>query len=313
MIRIAYIGNFGPPHSTENHVRQAFSSIGVEVTKVQENDLNAWKDLVIRLKRFDFVLWTRTWDVDWAREYLALIQEARVPVIGFHLDRWWGLKREHQVNEQAFFQSDLVITADGGHPQEWLDAGINHHWLPPAVSEFECQPAPFTRRFASEIAFVGSWNGYHPEWGHRAELVDFLRRTYGERVAFWPEAGQPSVRGEDLRRLYASTRVVVGDSCLVGGATHYCSDRIPETIGRGGFLIHPFVRGVTDGTHYMQGEHLDVWDLGDWDSLQEQIDRGLSDPGHCQQIARQGREHVLKHHTYTVRARQVLELARGLQ
>ena len=86
--------------------------------------------------------------------------------------------------------------------------------------------------------------------GHRSRLVKWLRKNYDRQVKFWPEPNQHAVRGDDLTDLYASVKVVVGDSCLVpkpdgSPMTHYCSDRIPETLGRGGLLLHPVVEDVT--------------------------------------------------------------------
>ena len=49
--------------------------------------------------------------------------------------------------------------------------------------------------------------------------------------------------GVDINNLYASARVMVGDSCFAG-ADRYWSDRVPEVLGRGGFLIFPKTPGL---------------------------------------------------------------------
>ena len=313
-MRVAYLGNFRAPHSTENHLARAFRHHGHTVTQVQEDDLAAWRRLP---PDFDLLLWTRTawhWpDPAEARRVQAQtvqrFRDAGVPVVGYHLDRWWGLAREHEVYDEPFFRADLLVTADGGHDQQWCDAGVNHVWLPPAVSLAEAQPGTPRRNLMSDVAFVGSWQGhYHAEWPHRAELVAFLRDTYGPRVRFWPQPRQQALRGQALRDLYASVKVLVGDSCLVGGATRYISDRVPETIGRGGFLVHPAVEGVTDGTHYDDGQHLFTWPLGDWGALRDAVDEALADAPLRQLVARAGRRHVLAHHTYERRVEQLLAL-----
>jgi hypothetical protein len=254
-----YVGNFEPSHSTENEYRKAIAATpGNLVVPVQESERGAFDRLAerIRVGDVDIVLWTRTrWPkMDFAamRRMLATARECGVPTIGVHLDIWWGLPRSSEIGEHPFFEVDLLCTADGGHDEEWRRAGIEHVWMPPGVSAFECEPAESDPRFAADVAFVGSWNGYHPEAPHRAQLIDWLRRH-----SFGPEPGHHAVRGEDLRRLYATTKVNVGDSCFVGtGLTRYCSDRIPECLGRGGFLLHPRVPGVTDGTLFTEGEHL---------------------------------------------------------
>lgn len=317
-MEIAYIGNFRPPHSTENHVVQALGDLGHRVTLLQEDTPATWGE---GPSRYDFILWTRTgWNPQawgWSQErydderriFMARCSEAGTPVVGFHLDRWWGLTRQAQITDERdpFFEVDLLVTADGGHDATWDRYGINHAWLPPAVARRECVPGEWTSRFAADVAFVGSWQGYHPEDRHRFDLVDHLQRRGDCR--FWPEPGEQAIRGHDLRNLYATTLVNVGDSCLIGGITRYCSDRIPETLGRGGFLLHPFVEGITDGTVVEDGKHLICWERGDFDDLDRKIAEWTSDDSGRREIAERGRSHVLDHHTYDDRMRTVTAMA----
>lgn len=333
-LTIIQVGNFGPPHSTENHLRRALEGNGHTVIAMQENDPATFLDLSDRhtwpVQQPAFILWTRTgWD--WGQvfankgsgERLALglqramlqqASDAKVPVVGYHLDLWFGLNREHQLAE-PFFESDIVITADGGHQTEFADLNINHVWFPPGVSRAECESGIFRDKFYSPLAFVGSWQGhYHKEHQHRFELVQWLRRNFRDSCEFYPKVGEDAVRGADLRDLYASVEVVVGDSCLAGaGIRAYVSDRLPETTGRGAYLLHPNIEGVTDGTTWNNapmwtgGIHLDTWDAGDWDALGARVDWALTYPGERQAIARAGRELVIEHHTYERRTQQLVE------
>lgn len=312
-MRIAYVGNFEPAHSTENEVRKAAVANGHDVLVVQEQHAD-WARLpsVVADHSCDLLLWTRTADLDGDPADVKLaaldqLAEAGIPTVAFHLDRWWGLAREHQVAEEPFFRCSVVVTADGGHDDRWADVGVNHHWLPPGVSEFECVPGQARPEYTSDLAFVGSWQHYHREWRHRKALVTHLQRRWRRRVRFWPTPNHHAIRGEALRDLYASVNIAVGDSCLTGAATRYWSDRIPETIGRGGFLLHPHVAGLDD--HFAPGEHLACWTLGDFRELDQIIERYLDDPNERHRVTEAGRAHVLEHHTYTVRVRQILDLA----
>lgn len=319
-MKVTYIGNFGPEHSTESHVAQALRSLGHDLTTVQENEVENWRNLAagIDIVGQDLVMWTRTgWD--WRaygisapdahalqRTMLARARSEGVPTVGYHLDRWWGLRRQHEVVSEPFFRVDLLITADGGHDPEWAGAGVSHLWMPPGVSEFECVPGTYTPDMASPIAFVGSWlPGYHAEYPQRGHLVRYLQDHESDRCRLWPLKGAPAVRGDPLRDLYASVKILIGDSCLNGGIHHYWSDRIPETLGRGGFLIHPDVVGLEE--HFTSDEHLVTYPLGDYRRLGELIRHFLQPELDevRQKIAAAGREHVLRHHTYTVRMRQV--------
>jgi hypothetical protein len=272
-----------------------------------------------------FVLWTRTgwnwpdygisYDQAWSKQSVMLdaLRDRGIPTVGYHLDRWWGLSRQPQVYVEPFFRVDLLCTADGGHDDLFRAEGIEHVWFPPAVSRFECEPGEFRLDMAHDVNFVGSWQGgYHQEWQHRHQLVRHLQQW---APMMWPKAGQPAVRREELRNLYRSGRVFVGDSCLVPRAdgepaTRYCSDRVPETLGRGGFLIHPHVNGITggEGSMYESGDHLVTWDLGDWGRLDAMIEWMVNDDRARLEIADAGREHTLQFHTYTKRMKQLITL-----
>lgn len=322
-MRVAYIGNFGPPHSTENHVARALEHNGHDVLRLQENFVDNWQISARAgdgLAAYDFFLWTRTgWDWpslgishDEARQlqmrFLLNAHRAGVPVVGYHLDIWWGLKRQHLIFEEPFFQVDLLITADGGHDTEWVEAGVNHVWFPPGVSLAETEPGMFRSDLASPLAFVGSHDGgYHPESEHRHELVRWLKENFRRDCAFWPRPGEHALRGAGLRDLYASTQVNIGDSCFVGtGLKNYWSDRIPETLGRGGFLLHPETPGLE--AHFIPDVHLWTWRPYDWDHLHAKIKAALEEPAWRADTQAAAREHVRRHHTYEVRMEQLVEL-----
>jgi hypothetical protein len=324
-LRVAYVGNFQPEHSTENHVLQALGNLGHHVLPLQENSAATWDQLRTDQlpEPVDVLLWTRTgwdwpamtgWSWEQATQYQAdaldAMAKAGVPTIGFHLDRWWGLDRELQVYDEPFFGCDLVATADGGHAEQWEAANVNHVWMPPGVLLAECQRAPRPRPdyARTPIVWVGSWQRYHAEWlPYRRELIQRLQRRYRRQLGLFPRRGQ-GLRGAELTDLYAAAKVVVGDSCLAGDATHYWSDRIPETLGRGGLLIHPEVHGLAD--HFTPGEHLLTYKLGDWDQLYEHIDWALAHPDEAAAIRTAGQAHVMQHHTYERRMDQLLAEAR---
>lgn len=325
-MRIVYVGNFIPSHSTENHVRQALTNLGHSVFVVQESDC-LWDALPDACKLADLFLWTRTAGYDPPdrdRQRLA-IKAIPVPTVGFHLDRWWGLKRESNEGGPAssdpspFFAVDYLFTADGGHADRWQEYGINHYWSPPGILSSECELGTWRKDYAADVGFVGNLRRYgHLEWqGYRQALLRFLATVYRGRFKLW-EGG---IRGRDLADLYQSVKILIGDSCLAGngptlpggsrgGATHYCSDRIPETLGRGGFLIHPRVEGITNHV-YREGEHLAAFDLGDFDQLRRKIDFYLNDERERLLMVERGRQHVLSLHTYESRLAEILSIVQG--
>lgn len=290
---VSYVGNFAVDYSTETHIAIAFENIGWNVNRIPEQGLD-WTRLTSMLEGSDLFLWTRTagFDPPDKQTQADALAQISVPKVGYHLDRWWGLDRETWVDESPFFTStDFLCTADGGHQERWESKGITHYWYPPAILSNEAVVGNFTPRFACDVAFVGNMIDYgHAEWApYRRELYRFLKPKYHFRV--FPSRGRPQIRGKELADLYASVKVVIGDSCLVGKATHYWSDRIPETLGRNGYLIHPDVEGL----NY---PYLETYPLGDFDRLGELIDQALSDPVAREATAEMNRLHVLDHDTY---------------
>jgi len=310
--RVVYVGNFGPPHSTENEVLRALSRLGHDVEARQEQEQATWSQRVDA----DVFLWTRTRslseqvDVELRDGMLNDCRERGIPTVGYHLDRWWGLGREPEVGVDPFFRVSLLCTADGGHDQQWADRGVRHVWFPPAISEFECGLGRDRVEFHSYVAFVGSWDGYgHPEWWpQRSRMLAHVESWYGDAFARWPLRGRSAIRGVDLKDLYASTDVVVGDSCLAPAAdgtpmTRYWSDRVPETLGRGGILVHPDVEGMDCDMP------LFTYDLGDMDMLHDRIETLLSwSPENTMKMRRQAVAWTQMFDTYTARMRRLWEV-----
>lgn len=317
-MKVVYIGNFRPQFSTENEVAHALRVLGHDVIEVQEDEC-PWLDLGLMAKLNDaaFILWTHTHDYASGDtealcfEMIADAQQNGIPTVSYHLDKWWGLERQWQAISEPFFRTDLVVTADGGHADEWAAHDINHVWLPPAVSERWCHRGEAQSRYRKDVVFVGNWQAYgHADvWPWRHELVTWLQRNYGSRFRSYPRNGV-TIRGDELCDVYASAKVVVGDSCLANGATRYWSDRVPETLGRGGFLIHPYVDGLDE---WYGGELPWTFNVGDFASLRSVIDEALLLPeGVRLNYTEMAMQHAREHHTYTVRMRQVIEMVEAL-
>lgn len=316
-MRIAFLGNFRPrtalgePFSTESHLAATYEFLGHQVLRLQEDETPK-RSIPAQCQEFgaDLFHWVDTWHTDFpgAAWMLDELRHIGIPSVGYTLDLFVGLDRETWLDTDPWFHCDYFFSADGGHPDVWTAKGINHHWMPPAVYAPECYLAEPVPELEREIVFVGS-GGYHAAYPHRKRLLQWLSATYGTRFRHYDH--DSAMRGHRLNQLYASAKVCVGDSCLLDDAGRYHSDRIPETAGRGGFLIHPFVMGVMDGQHYQQGEHVATWQpKEDFDQLRERIDYFLTDHQERERIRLSGHEHVKANHTYTHRLQQVLAIIR---
>jgi hypothetical protein len=243
---IAYIGNFRPSWSTENYIARSFEDIGIEVVRLQEDDRTS-DEVIETCGRFNpqLLLYTRTWGLKDGKEAMFRVIERcrakQIPTATFSLDLYWGINRENMIMSDPMFRTDIVFTADGGRAEDWKRAGVNHVWLPPGIYAKDCFFGTLRDEFKADVGFTGTVDHYHSEWPFRRQLVDALRMTYGSRFKWW--GNQNNVRGWDLNDLYASCRVMVGDSLA---RPFYWSDRVPETMGRGGLLIAPEIEGMRE-------------------------------------------------------------------
>src|SRR5690554_2749242 len=98
-MRVLQIGNFEPPHSTENELRDALERLGHEVAPLQEQHEDLWLGArkMLADREVDMVLWTSTRGLaakvpeQTQRDLLATARDYEIPTVGYHLDRWWGL------------------------------------------------------------------------------------------------------------------------------------------------------------------------------------------------------------------------------
>lgn len=326
---LAYRGNRAAPFCTEVHLSRSFEAIGWDVIFLQEHDAHDLNgepvpaakpsEILAAAEEADVFLSTRTWS--WpaltAEQWSAIASVCErhgTVTAAFHLDLLWGIGREHLVRSDPMFRADFVFTADGGHQAEFAEAGVNHIWLQPGVFHEDCHPGEFNPRWDCDVAFVGSVEGYHPEHGHRRSLDAFLRQRYGRRYLRVGN-GRPTVRGDDLNDLYRSAKVVVGDSLALDQVDAlYWSDRIPETVGRGGLLFHPHMNAAEKDYYasWSQRSSVQWWPWGDFAALARQIEETLESiataSAHTVDGFRQERiDLALRRHTYARRAATMLE------
>lgn len=311
-MRICYLGNFRPSWSTENHIRLTLQDLGHTVVRVQEDEcrLGPLRD-EIAAGTFDLVLYTKTWGLPEGNqagvEFFRWCR-GRVPTVSYHLDLYFGLNREAGMAGDPFWATEFSFTPDGGSQERFEAMGINHHYMPPAVYREETGLGHADARYGTaDIIFVGSYQQYHHrEWPYRRQLIDWLKTRYGGNFRLYG-ADTSVIRGRALNDLYATAKLVVGDSlCLGFNHPLYWSDRIYETVGRGGFLIHPYVPGIEE--HFTDGFHCVFYQYGDFDGLEGAIKFWLDQPERRKLIRQAGVTHVYEHHTYHNRMERMLEI-----
>ena len=293
--KIALLGNFRPPHSTENDLLWSLRDLGYPAVALQEDE-DRTETILQHASDCALLIYVHThgWSTPGELSLDDLwkeLQSRGCRTASFHLDRYWGLNvndgREDRIGTHPFWRTERVFTADGGNDERFRERGIDHVWLPPGVIRRDTTPGQYTKDLSCDVGFVGA-TSYHPEYPFRERLIEFLRAVYGPRFRVYQ-----GYRGQVLNDVYASGKVFVGDSCFAG-ARRYWSDRVPETTGRGGFLIHPETEGlrIPGVVTYAPGNLAELQDKVDW-FLEHEETREL-----CRKAAWQW---VRENETYSVR------------
>ncbi len=312
-MRITFLGNFGSDHSSETHHAASLESLGHTVTRLQEGQVTGEQVLDVALAS-DLLVVVHTHG--WVTRGLALdkvllcLKGAAIPTVSYHLDLWFGLHRQRDLDTDPFYRTIGHFFSADKLMADWFNehTTVRGHYLPAGVYDRECYISDQPSSHANDLIFVGS-KRYHPEWPWRSTLIDWLADTYGPRFTHVGGDGTTgTIRGDDLNRLYANSKVAVGDTlCLNFDYPHYASDRLFECAGRGGFQVFPYITGIDD--MFTDGEHLRYFKYGDLDGLKALIDHYLDDTNteEREHIRRAGHELVKSDHTYLNRWQTILD------
>lgn len=302
---IGFIGNFTVDYSSENHHANSLESLGHTVIKFQEAVTPVEQMLA---HDYDLFVWVHThgWETKNKEVLFNHLKIKRTPLITYHLDLWLGLERQKDLETDSFYQNiDYFFTVDK-LMADWFNkhTQVKGVYLQAGVYDRECYLLETDK--TRDIIFVGS-KGYHKEWQYRSQLIDWLQLTYGSRFVHVGGDGQiKTTRGHSLNALYASTKISIGDTlCLNFDYPHYWSDRVYETLGRGGFIIHPYIKGMDE--HFIDKEHLVFYEYGNFKQLNELINYYLEHEDEREYIRRSGHEHVKQNHTYKNRWGYILD------
>lgn len=309
MATITFLGNFRVDFSSETHHAKTLQSMGHRVIVLQETEEKSEKILEYASKS-DLFIWVHThgWKtpgrIPMAR-VLKRLNAAGIPTMTYHLDLWLGLKRQRDLHSDPAYKDIQHFFTVDSKMAEWFNTrtSVRGHYLPAGVYDKEAIYKP-AKKLDHEVIFVGS-KRYHPEWKYRGQLIDYLGNTYGKKFEHWGNDGLGVVRGKNLNQLYARTKVVVGDTlCPKFNYPDYWSDRVYETIGRGGFIIHPYIKGMEK--EFTDGEHLVFYQYKNFDQLKELVDHYLVHDDEREKIRVAGHNLVKEKYTYKNRWQTIL-------
>lgn len=236
-IKVAYIGKFTHFHD-EEYIARSFEMIGCKVQRIPQS--SQWYDIQQSILAFrpDILIYAKYILPKELQPTIDIARRGGMKTVCWLFDLYFDYHREHQVKNQPFFKSDYVFTTDGGHQNRFEELEVNHKCVRQGIFKDECVLLPF-EQIQHEIVFVGSNS---PIYLERSQLVkDINAEWYGKN-------NTNELRGMALNELYASTRIVIGDSYP---SPHYWSNRVVETLGRGGFLIHKETEGLKEEYPYL--------------------------------------------------------------
>lgn len=313
MAKIAFLGNFQVDYSSETHHVKSLESIGHTVVKLQERQATA-QEIYKEASRCDLFVWVHThgWKTPGNTGMdvvLAKLNRHGIPTMTYHLDLWFGLRRQQDLEKDNFYKTIGHFFTVDKLMADWFNKNtdVKGHFIPAGVYDKECyiHKDYDPNRFDHDVIFVGS-KGYHSEYPYRPQLIDYLRETYGKRFLHVGGDGDTgTIRGDKLNKIYARSKIAIGDSLNIGfNYPYYTSDRMFESTGRGGFTIYPAIKGLED---LFKPTELVLYEHGNLEDLKAKIDHYLSHDAEREQTRMLGHQRTKNHHTYVNRWTTILK------
>lgn len=279
-MQIAFVGKFSKLHD-EEYIARSFEMLGHTVRRIPDH--TSHRDIENILSRIHpkvliYCKWEQPPELD---RVIGALKREGMKTVCWVFDLYFNYTREWQVKTKRFFKSDYVFTTDGGNEHRWKELGINHHCVRQGIYAPECFIEE--NKPKHDVTFVGSDNPYYPE---RAALMQKLAERYD--FAWYGRSDTDEIRGTKLNTIFSETKVVVGDSFP---SPNYWSNRVVETLGRGGFLIHKDVPGLKEAY-----PHLVTYD-GTLEDLKAKIDYYLTHEDERLDIVRRNHQWVKDNYT----------------
>lgn len=287
-MKLAIIGKFRRLHD-EEYIARSFEMIGVEVLRVEERSLT--HQICEEIDQFnpDYVMWTK---LSVAEPVKVREHMRKYKTICWVFDLYIGYQREYRLTTHPAFTADYVFTTDGGHQDEFRTLGINHQCVRQGIWKEEAFLFPKTP--SKDVIFVGSENILN---SGRMKQISFVEHNFPQ-FKWYGRADTNEVRGTALNELYAKTAIVIGDSVY---SPNYWSNRVVETLGRGGFLIHQEVEGLKE-----EYPHLVTYKPGDFQDLKEKIDYYLANEDERVNIVNLNFEWVKENYTMDKKCKELI-------
>lgn len=312
-MKIAFLGNFRVDFSSETHHANTLQSMGHQVIRLQESE-SVSKTIYDIARDCDLFIWVHThgWPTPQSEGFgdmsavLRMLKTVNIPTMTYHLDLWFGLARQKDLENDNFYKEIGHFFTVDKLMADWFNENtdVKGHFVPAAVYDKEVyiHKDYDPNNFEHDVIFVGS-RDYHPEWPYRAELVDWLSQNYNFTLV--GRDGIGIVRGDALNRLYAKSKIAIGDTLNIGFKyPFYSSDRLWESIGRGAFTIYPNIEGLNQ--YYEDRKEVVFYKQGNFRNLREHIEYYLTHDEEREKIRLEGQYRTKTSGTYINRWHEIL-------
>lgn len=253
-ITIVYIGKFVNMYD-EEYIARSFESIGCKIIRVDQTTYYGDIMNILEIEKPNYLLFHK-WNM--TRSIYETIKRLNIKTICWLFDLYWGYHREYLIQSSSFFRADYLFTTDAGHDSDWEKIGLNHKCIRQGIYKEDCYISPVTD-CENDIVFVGSDNPIYPE---RKECLKYLNKYL--KFKWFGKINTNDVRGKQLNELFSKSKIVVGDSYP---SPFYWSNRVVETLGRGGFLIHQETEGLKD-----EYPNIVTYEKNNWIDLRNKIE-----------------------------------------
>lgn len=299
-MKIIYFGSFDHKYDTEVYISNTLETLGCKVKRVKTTTCDLDKIKKLLKVKYDFILFSKGWFIGDQEKIKRYFKRLNVLKVSWFFDLVVGTNREKILYGHQIFYADLIFTTDGGHEEKFKKMGLNHHCLRQGIYEPEAKLGRVRQEYKNDIVFVGcNVHGQAFKWNNRTALLEFLAQTYGDKFAWYGRDRE--IRNLELNDLFASSKIVIGDSVY---SPNYWSNRVTETLGRGGFLIFP----VQDNFDFEAGSHFVSYHYGDYSGLKKKIDYYLIHDEERKKIQMAGFNYCKQYHTYRHRCIELLKI-----
>jgi len=180
LAKIVFLGNFEVPYSSENHHAKSLESLGHTVEKMQEKKATS-EQILKQALRSNLFIWVHThrWNTPGSMpmdEVLIKLKDAGIPTMTYHLDLWFGIERQKDLENDNFYKTIGHFFTVDKLMADWFNENteVKGHFIPAGVYDKECYVhSDYDKHgFEHDVIFVGS-RGYHHE--HKYHTVkDFF-------------------------------------------------------------------------------------------------------------------------------------------